>query len=89
MQLDTENWSPNIKNKSNIRQPWRSILKGPFIIYAWGWDGKNKEGGGGVTPISGQSKGGHEEIGLQEGCGCLILPFCFISKKCVHCCRQY
>ena len=45
--------------------------------------------GGGVTPISGQSKGGHEEVGPQEGCGCLILPFCFISKKCVHCCRQY
>ena len=24
-------------------------------------------GGGGVTPLSGQSEGGHEEIGVQEG----------------------
>ena len=24
-------------------------------------------GGGGVTPISGQSKGGYEELGVQEG----------------------
>ena len=41
-----------------------------------------------VTPGSGQSEGGHEENGVQEG-GCLVLQFCFISKKCVHCCRQY
>ena len=30
--------------------------------------------GGGVTPSSGQSEGGHEETGVQEG-GCLILQF--------------
>ena len=39
--------------------------KGPFIIYAGGWAGKNR--GEGVTPISGQSEGGHDEIGVQEG----------------------
>ena len=53
-------------------------------------DGLARIGGGGFTPISGQSEGDHEEIGVQGGGGgFLILQFCFISKKCVHCCRQY
>ena len=88
MQLDTENWSPNIKNKSNIRQPWRSILKGPFIIYAWGWDGKNKKGGGGSRQFQDSPRGVMRKLAYKRAVA-VILPFCFISKKCVHCCRQY
>ena len=58
-----------------------------------GVEGAGKNKGEGVTPILGQSQvggggGGHEEIDIQEG-GCLILQFCFILKKCVHCCQQY
>ena len=41
--------------------------KGSFIIYAGG--GLTRIRGEGVTPISGQSEGGHEEIGVQEGGG--------------------
>ena len=62
--------------------------KGPFIIYAGGWADKNKGGGRGHANFR-IVQGGHEEIGVQEGGSCLILQFCFISKKCVHRCRQY
>ena len=48
--------------------------------------GKNKESGG-HAKILGQSEGGHEEMGRTREGGCLILQFCFILKKCVHCCR--
>ena len=53
--------------------------------------------GGGLARI----RGGHANFrtvrgGVMKklaykrgGGGCLILQFCFISKKCVHCCRQY
>ena len=57
------------------------IRKGPFIIYAWGWAGKNKEGGGGVTPISGQSEGGHEKIGVREGGGLSNFTILFYFKE--------
>ena len=47
-------------------------------------------GGGGSRQFQGSPRGVHEEIGVQEGGeGCLILQFCFMSKKCVHCCPQY
>ena len=61
--------------------------RGPFTIYAGGWAGKNK--GRGSRQFQDSRRGGHEEIGVQEGGGCLILQFCFILKKRVYCCRQY
>ena len=46
-------------------QPWSLQFKGPFIIYARGWAGKNKEW---ATSNSRQSEGGHQQIFTQRGC---------------------
>ena len=71
-------------SRSRLCQPGMTTSKGPFIIYAGGWAGKNKRGrgvGGSRQFHDSPRGGGREEIGVQEGGGLSDFTILFYLKE--------
>ena len=64
-------------------------LRQGTIHYLCRWGGLARIKGGGSRQFENSPRGGVMRKLAYKREGCLILQFCFISKKCVHCCRQY
>ena len=79
-----------IKKKRRNENNEHTKPKGPFIIYDGGGGGAGKNKGGNHANFR-TVRGGvmRKLVYKRGGLSDFTIKFCFVLKKCVHCCRQY